>query len=370
MKRLTTAADEVVAKAERHRQWLWCRRENGFSDMPIWRVVARECGLPLCQVLAFVNRLEELANKSDPRGYVGEFSAAEFAAALDLAVEASSRIYAALEQPAIGWIVQEHVQSFYPRNPDKEDLGAAERKRAERARKRAMKELADLVRRGAMAAPERTMREAAVLLCKTEDEVRRAMSTSVVHMSRGHIVTGAAVDNSAAPVDKFGSAENIVADQGPEKLSTGHAGHNVTSRDIVTVTPRAEQKKSKLGPTVDNSGDAAAGDSAGSSEEGGRGSAGDPQAEAERWLESEGERIVTERMGEPRPLSATRIARWRDQQLDGNAVALMEVLRDVDKADYIGPRFHNLVVDSIKRWRQGAQPQLKLPPAGLKVRHG
>ena len=61
------------------RQWHWCRRGNGFSDMPVWRLVARNCNLPLVTVLAFVNRLEELANNAGnfgrERGSVETFDA-------------------------------------------------------------------------------------------------------------------------------------------------------------------------------------------------------------------------------------------------------------------------------------------------------
>jgi hypothetical protein len=69
-------------------------------------------------------------------------------------------------------------------------------------------------------------------------------------------------------------------------------------------------------------------------------------------------------MAEPRTLAATRVARWRDQQLGGDAAVLAEILRAVDATDYIGPRFHNLIVDKIRQAprKTAAQQELKLPP--------
>src|SRR5947209_14620217 len=69
---------EAAQKAARHRRFHWSRRDGGFSDKPLWRVVAAELNIPLVEVLAFVNRLEEFANAADERGSVAEFNAAEF----------------------------------------------------------------------------------------------------------------------------------------------------------------------------------------------------------------------------------------------------------------------------------------------------
>src|SRR4051812_45763543 len=99
---------EAAAKALKHRKYHWCRRQNGFSDMPIWRVVAMKCGMPLYQVLAFVNRLEELGNEAAnaglQRGSLEHFSADEFAVALGMTAEEAALLYAALEDSGVGWI--------------------------------------------------------------------------------------------------------------------------------------------------------------------------------------------------------------------------------------------------------------------------
>jgi len=150
-------------------------------------------------------------------------------------------------------------------------------------------------------------------------------------------------------------------------LSTAF-GHNVTKRDNVTVTP--EKSREITPPPVDNSGDNASGAAAGPSDDGTSGKGEDPRIAAELWLGSEGKRIVAERMEEEPARAMTRISRWRDQQLDGDPIALVEVIRAADKADYLGPRFHNLVVDGIRRaprpWP--AQAELKLPPALISER--
>jgi hypothetical protein len=352
IKSLGAAAKAAV----RHRQWHWCRRDNGFSDLPRWRLVAERLRMPVYQVVAFVHRLDELANAAanigHARGHVGHFSAAEFGAALGMPAEEAARIFAALEAPDIGWVAYDHVADFYDRNPDREDDTAAERKRRQRARERGLKELARQAAAGLITADERALREAALLI--------------------------------------------------DARLSTGHGGHIVTPGDIVTVTP--EKRTELASPAVDNSGvslhedgrerpgvlhedgrerpDVSQADRR--AEDGGQGvlhhqgerpssramdgrerpgGGGDPQADAQAWLESEGVRIVVERMEEAVPKAALRIARWRDQALEGDALALAEIIRGADATDYMGARFHNLVVDGVRRRQQQALgPQLKLMP--------
>ncbi len=115
---------------------------------------------------------------------------------------------------------------------------------------------------------------------------------------------------------------------------------------------------------MDNFGDGECVRAAGPSEDGASENALNPQELAELWLATEGVRIVTERMVETPGLAATRVARWKDQALAGDAATLAEIIRAVDALDYIGPRFHNLIVDKIRRAPSQASPQqeLKLPP--------
>jgi hypothetical protein len=333
MKRFGPLAEEIAAKAARHREFRWCRHQNGFCDKPIWRLVAETLSMPVHQVVAFANRLEELANASDPRGYVGDFSASEFAAALGMRPEEAAGIYAALERPEIGWLDQDHVVTFYQRNPDKEDLSAAERKRASRARKKAMTRLGEMARRGLITPLERNEREMMVLGARSETEVRVIMSQ---------------VQHARAADQNFPG----------KKMSTGHAGHIVTDRDIVTVTPRADQTFTAR--PVDNSGDAARGEAAGLSDQEGAGSARDPQASAELWMAEQGRQIIMEQL-ELEPAKAdTRIERWL-RELDQDRPALAEIIRGAEKTGYMGAPFHNLIVDGIRRHRIAAAPQRTLP---------
>ena len=53
-----------------------------------------------------------------------------------------------------------------------------------------------------------------------------------------------------------------------------------------------------------------------------------------------------------------------DTEASTDQIAELTVTRAADLADYIGARFHNLIVDGIKRAKLNAAPQseLKLPP--------
>jgi hypothetical protein len=104
-------------RLQRKRSFSWSRRPNGFSDNPKWRAVKAHSGLDLCTVLAFVNRLEELANdaanRGDIRGSLAEFKAHDFAAALDISVNDADKLYASLEHPDIGWIADGVIVDFH-----------------------------------------------------------------------------------------------------------------------------------------------------------------------------------------------------------------------------------------------------------------
>ena len=322
---------ESMLKAEaiiRHRKFHWCRLRNDFIDMPLWRVLAAALDLPLTQVQAFVTRLDTLANKSLPRGSVGDFDPAEFAAAHDIPVENAARLFAALEER--GWIEQDCLTTFWERNPDKDDPTSTERKARERAFKAALRELARQVREGLLPESERTRKEIAVHALR--DQGRSGFLSWAEQRSR---------------------LDGLI------HLSTGHASHSVTG---VTVTPRADQIFNQ--EPVDNSGAGERGAAAGSSDEAGGAVADNPQAEAAAWLLSTGAQIVTERMTIAATEAATKIERWRHQQLDGDAVALRQVIEAADRADYMGARFHNLVVDQIRRHM--AALQLPLPPVATK----
>lgn len=328
---------EDELKRIRHRKFHWCRLRNDFIDMALWRVVAQALGLHLTQVQAFVTRLDILANKSMPRGYVGDFDAAEFGAAHDMPAGDCARLFAALEER--GWIEQERLTTFWERNPDKDDASAGERKARERAFKGALRELARWTREGIIGTPERTRREIAIFALR--DQGRHGLLTWVEQQPKL---------------------------AGLMHLSTGHASHNVTDRDIVTVTPRADQILEE--EPVDNFGDGASRSAQGPSEEERKACSLDPQIVADAWLLSTGVKIVTERMHIPATLSATKIERWKHQELGGDAVALRGIIEGVDRAGYVDVRFHSEVADAVQRFPRQAQRQLALPVPLKGVGHG
>jgi len=359
------------AKHDRHRQWSWCRRPNGFCDMPRWRVIAEKLNVPLPYVIAFVNRLEEFANAAelrfDPRGHVGAFDPVEFGAALGMATDEAARIYAALEQGAQAWIGDDYVVNFHQRNPDREDETAGQRPRRKRARDRILKILAKAFRAGGITGPQR-------------DAIERKLGPGIlsdaelfelaVDVSRGrfasHVTRDArdSVDKSPAAgvplqTNDFSSPQGVTRDI-----------RSVT-RDSVTVTP--EQITDLTSRSVDNFGDAASGAAEGLPK--GSVEAGDPQGEALAWLADKGVKIVAERMRDPLAMVATRVERWLHQELNGDGAALKDVILAADRADYMGLRFNNLVVDGIRQAKfkaasQGQLPLLTRPVPVDKLRSG
>lgn len=134
---------EKAAKAKGHRRWTWCRLHHGLIDDMRWRLVARLTGTSLPLIEALIVRLEDFANVNQPRGSLEGFSLTTLAVYWDLPDERQlAAIYAALEHPDVGWIDQDHLVTFWERNPDQEDHTAAERQRRLRARRKAEKEKA------------------------------------------------------------------------------------------------------------------------------------------------------------------------------------------------------------------------------------
>src|SRR5579872_4102408 len=154
-----------ASKFARHRSFHWCRRPNGFSDLPVWRTVAKKLGMPAYQVQAFGNRLEELANAAanfgEIRGSVARFNAEEFGTSLDMAADEAALIFVTLEE--VGWIAFDHISDFYARNPDKEDETAGERMKRKRTRDRIRRHLAKLALQGRLEEAHRRTIEASLM---------------------------------------------------------------------------------------------------------------------------------------------------------------------------------------------------------------
>lgn len=323
MRQLST----VTAKATRHRKYHWCRRPNGFSDLPIWRVVASECDMPVFQVIAFVNRLEELANNAANfgllRGSVERFMPAEFGAALGMTTGDAAKLFAALEDTSIGWVVEGHIADFYDRNPDQEENAedVRQRKRRERWRKAIVALLARLRALG-----------------KIEEGARRTIELTLKSLSDAEL-------------------ENLKNRLSAAELSTSRECHVVTSRDIVTVT--TEQTKFKSSEAVDNSGDNGGGQAESFAT---NKSEADAASEATAWVDTFGRKMLVEYIQIPTTLAETYIERWRRDLQDDSALA--EIMKGAEGAGYIGARFHTLITDQLKRFiaRREHGPSLPLMP--------
>jgi hypothetical protein len=135
---------EIMAAAEKKRKmrrFTWYRDHAAVVDDARWSLVARMTGAPLPIVEAFQRRLDLFANSNTPRGSLEGFSVSALSARWGLSDDdLLARIYAAMETPEVGWIDQDHLVTFWDRNPDVEDTTAAERMRRMRARRRAAKE--------------------------------------------------------------------------------------------------------------------------------------------------------------------------------------------------------------------------------------
>jgi hypothetical protein len=337
---LDDAAAAAEAKRQKHRAWHWCRRKNGFSDNPLWRVVAEKLGLQLHAVQAFTNRLEELANQGEPRGFVGDFKAAEFGAALGMPAEDAARIFAALEEPEIGWVDQQHVATFWLRNKDDEpDETAALRSRRSYARR----ELRTALRR-----------------LGGEGRLSRADIDAVLadlpHMS----------DDELFELERRRRIGQLAVALSTE--SEPHAPSRSLTRENVRPHTRAEQEhiKGNYTGSVDNSGDTDRGEAVSSAKEEGSGAA---LPTAGKWLRSEGARIVTERMALFPGAAQTKIERWlREVEFNTDALALM--VDAVRQQNVRGDDFEIAVARQIEQRRLDATEQRRLPLVTLPRRQG
>ena len=124
------------------RRYTWSRLHTDLLDDFRWSLVAKRANAPLPLVEAVLIRLENHANRSRPRGHVGDFNPEALAARWNVDAEMIARICAQLESPDIGWIDQDQIVEFWDRNPDKVDDTAAERQQRARDRKKGMKQLA------------------------------------------------------------------------------------------------------------------------------------------------------------------------------------------------------------------------------------
>ena len=275
-------------------------------------------------------RLDELANKAESRGSVEDFSAEEFAIALDMSGNETASIFAELAHPEIGYIAYEHIADFYDRNRDSDSdkEGAKERKRRSRGKAKALEITARLAQRGEITAAQR-------------DDIERDLNLPPKAFSN---------EDFFKLLDELYRAD----------LSTGR-GHRWSQCDAVTVTQ--EQTRPHLLEGVDNSEDGARGSKEWPSEEGVAGAANDPQEQARQWIAIEGRRIAIARMPDEQPGKVDMLLeRWRDQVLDGDAIALMTVLIECNRLAFVGSNFHVEVSNCCDQHRRRAQLQAEKQP--------
>jgi hypothetical protein len=302
------------------RRYSWSRLHTDLLDDFRWSLVAKRANAPLPLVEAVVVRLENHANRSLPRGHVGDFSAEGLAARWNVEADVIGRIYAELERPDIGWIDQDQIVTFWDRNPDKVDDTAADRQQRARDRKKGMKQLASAARQGFISDQQRREREQAL---KDSGNPKALMAAW---------------------------AENLSTD--------------ASRCDSVTVTTRAEQIIKQDLPGKEESGSAGQEVGSGFFPDGGVNVVGFGQAQL--WLETEGLKLVTARMQSLAPRARTLMERW-SAGVDGDLAALMAIILGAVGTSAIGEAFQNVVENQIGRRKLDAEgPRLPLPPVGLR----
>lgn len=301
------------------KRYTWSRLHTDLLDDFRWSLVAKRANAPLPLVEAVVIRLENHANRSRPRGYVGDFSAEGLAARWNADADTIGRIFAELEASDIGWIDQDQLVTFWDRNPDIVDDTAADRQQRVRDRKKGMKQLAAMVRQGFITDAQRA-------------ECEQALKDS----------------------------------REPKALMAAWAqlSPDASRRDSVTVTTRSDQIINQ-----DLNGKGKRGlprDALGSGFFPGNGVDAVDFGQAQLWLETEGVALITARMSIQRPRAALLVERW-SAGLDGDLSGLMAIVLGSIRTAAIGEAFQTVVENQINRRQQEAEgPRLPLPPVGLK----
>lgn len=308
------------------RRFTWSRLHGDLLDDFRWPLVAKRVGAPLPLVEAVIIRLEIYANRSNPRGYVGDFNPRGLAARWDVNADLIVSIFTELSSPDIGWIDQEQVVSFWDRNPDTNDESASERQQRVRDRKKCNDQLERLLAQGQITKDEfqsrkillKDSKQPLVLMSSWTDEpVRRAVAPDEPNVLKSQ-VTGVSA-----------------------KLSTGSV-----TRDARDVTARSDQTNiiKKEDKAVDNSDANLSGQAESLA---GDNSEDEVISETNTWLETVGRKMVEERMQVPAARAETLIERWRRDLQDTSTLA--KVMKETEEAGHIGPRFHTIIADRVQR---------------------
>lgn len=380
-------------KAARDRRFHWCRRPNGFSDLPIWRLVASRLSMPLFQVVAFANRLEEIANDAanygEPRGSVARFRADEFGMALGMSADDAADIFVALEDPSIGWIAYGQIAEFCDRNPDREDETASDRQRRKRLRDQIRPQLDSLALRGLISEDARATLAESIKPATVQEleELQRRLawqelggqSESSRHVTRDKPnVTRDMRDVTRDSRDIARSVDNYLLSRSSNEL-LGNLRARSTPPPVTRDSRQRREEKIEITTAaiverqaVDNVGRFARVDPAGWPSVPVAGTVGDteaaPAAEgdeavtAEDWLATVGVQLVRDRMGNTPAQAQLKLTEWT-RKLPGGPDEMRELLCAVNAAaDPTRPGlFHVMVADAIQRRQQEARgPQLPL----------
>ncbi|MGH6875943.1 MAG: hypothetical protein ACREHV_01055 [Rhizomicrobium sp.] len=303
-------------RPQRGQRFTWCKIPNDFCNYPVLRAAAMKAKAPVHQVVSVALFLECLANASEPRGSVADFSVAECAASLQLRPDVVAQIRVALEDPEIFWIDpdQDFLAGFQARNPESFDPTAVDRQRRHRAKLKAEREAVAAAARGPPYPQSRDV---------TRDTVtsRRDVTLRVEQIKK--------------PLCR-------------EEGGAGRAVNNFvenSSREAAGLSNAEAVDASSL--------------------------ALDDQETAELWLASEGERLVVSQLqSKDRKEAAKNIDLWRDRKLGGDAVTLVRIIRGAVEAGSFGERFLNQVVDGVNEAarRANAQRELPIPPVPISER--
>lgn len=313
------------------RKYTWVRCDHDTLKSDLWGLVAEMAGSERPVVEAFVQRLEIFANGNQPRGSVLGFNVAALAVTWRCDKEELARIYAALEHHDVAWLDQDHIVTFWARNPDEEDPSSPARSKRYRDRRRIVENgqrrgfteaaiLAELEAAGLGYPPSRVVTRDAVTVTARAEQTRQTAKRAETEIAG--VFPSRPVDNDASGVTQQNPATGLV-DNSAAELSGETAGlaiEELAQDDAIST-------------------------------------------EALAWLGSEAVRIVVERMVVPPTRAATLIERW-GRDLEGDVAAMVRIIAGADEANLMGARFHVTVSDQVQRHLRTARhgPSLHLPP--------
>ena len=409
MRNMQAAAEAAAPglKKPTLKRYSWSRLHSDLLDDTRWSLVAKRAEAPLPIVEALVIRLEAHANNAQPRGDVLGFNLEAMAARWNIDPETVRRIYEELERPDIGWISQDQIVTFWSRNPDKIDETNAERQQRWRVRRRGMKQLALLLRQGAISEGVRLEREVALrdsrdpqavisswdvtlpvtagltpsvtrhavtppILPSVTPLVTPSVTRHAVTVTAGVTPSGNADRTAAARQRRARERKKALKDLQKAQISAAavlqagtaaladRADRDGITRYFVTVTPRAEQ-------IIEAERDAADGplrEAADAPAPSARVEFAD-RAKALRWLEVEGEEIVRRRCQVLRSKASKMLQRWSVTL--GDVTALAEIILATSATTAQGAGFEQLIVNQVaRRAAERLGPQLPLPPVAVR----